>query len=342
MISCPPISRVLVASLGSIGRRHLANVRQLRPQATIAALRRPNSQSVPDFECDVEFSKLAEAIAFGPEAAILAGPAPSHVPLAQAFVEQGIAVLIEKPLSHDLFGLSALAEASRRAGVPVMIAYNMRFNPSLMALRSMVLSGAAGTILAGRAEVGQYLPSWRPDADYRESVSARKSLGGGPLLELSHEIDYIYWMFGMPERVTCRGGQLSDLEIDVEDCCEVCLEYDQPQRLISIHLDFLQRVPTRSCKLIGTEATIEWDAINEFLHFRSPVPNATRTERLVSFDRNYSYLEELGAFLDSVEKRKQVPVPLEHGIDVMRIIAAARLSLETGRPEHPLSLDSSV
>ena len=53
-----------------------------------------------------------------------------------------------------------------------------------------------GKILSVRCEVGQFLPSWRPNIDYRESVSARKALGGGALLELSHEIDYLMWIFG--------------------------------------------------------------------------------------------------------------------------------------------------
>lgn len=332
------LSRAVVVGLGSIGRRHLSNLRRLRPDAVIAALRRPESEAVADAGCDLQLSDLSEALAFGPEAAILAGPAPGHVPLAKAFVERGVAVLIEKPLSHDLDGLPALAETARRAGVPVMIGYNLRFSPSLMALRSAVLSGEAGAILAGRAEVGQYLPDWRPGVDYRQTVSARRALGGGPLLELSHEIDYLYWLFGMPDRITCRGARLSDLAIDVADCCEVCLEYDAPRRLISVHLDFLQRVPTRAVRLIGTEATIEWDAIEERVRVRSPHPAASRTEHLPAPDRNDMYLDELTAFLDSVENGRPVPVPLDEGIDVMRIIAAASRSMESGRPETPADL----
>lgn len=339
MSDVAPVSRAVVASLGSIGRRHLANLRRLRPAATIAALRRPESDQA-DAECDAQFTSVAEALDFRPQVAILAGPAPSHVPLAQAFVERGVAVLIEKPLSHDLAGLSALAATARRARAPVMVAYNLRFNPALRAMRAAVLGGEVGTILAGRAEVGQYLPSWRPGADYRRSVSARRALGGGALLELSHEIDYLYWLFGMPARVTCRGGRLSGLEIDVEDCCELCLEYDAPRRLISVHLDFLQRVPARSCKLIGTQATIEWDAIEESLRIRSPGPApASLTEHLPASDRNQSYVEELAAFLAATESGQPVPVPLEEGIDVMRIIAAARLSVESGRPVSPVALE---
>ena len=53
-------------------------------------------------------------------------------------------------------------------------------------------------------------------------------LGGGALLELSHELDYIQWFFGLPQLVTARGRKYSALEIDVEDMVEIILEYHSP------------------------------------------------------------------------------------------------------------------
>lgn len=323
--------RFVIASLGSIGQRHLHNLRQVRPGATIAALRRPQAEAgIPD-GVDAHFSTIEDALAFRPAAAILAGPAPTHIPLAQAFVEAGIAVLIEKPLSHDLTGVLALSDASRRLKVPVMVGYNLRFNMSLLALRDTLRTGEIGEVLAARAEVGQYLPNWRPQSDYRCNVSAQRALGGGALLELSHEIDYVYWLFGMPDRVSCRGGRLSALEIDVEDCIELCLEYDQPRRLVSIHLDFLQHAAVRSCKLIGANGAITWDGMAD--RYVVTIADPDVPPRMVEMsmpDRNRMYLDELEAFLAAVDGHSSVPISLDEGIDVMRIIDAARKSMESG------------
>lgn len=333
-------ARFLVAGLGSIGRRHLGNLRQLRPDAMIAGLRRPSSAVSAIEGCDIQVQSVEAALAFRPDAAIIAGPAPSHVALARAFVDEGVGVLIEKPLSHDLVGLRALAEAAERTGAPVMIGYNLRYNLSLRAVRSAALGGEVGSILAVRAEVGQFLPDWRPGSDYRSTVSAQRALGGGVLLELSHEIDYLYWMFGMPDRVTCRGARLSNLEIDVEDCCEVCLEFDAPRRLISIHLDFLQRVASRSCKLIGTDGTLAWQAVDDcYVVQLSDRSLPDRTIRFSSGDRNQMYLDLLSGFLSSVETGQTPLIPLKDGIDVMRIVDAAKRSMESGRSERPVSIE---
>ena len=77
-----------------------------------------------------------------------------------------------------------------------MTAYNLRFLPSLQAYRERIQFGVIGKVLSVRCEIGQYLPSWRPGSDYRQAVSASRALGGGALLELSHEIDYLRWIFG--------------------------------------------------------------------------------------------------------------------------------------------------
>src|SRR3546814_20058841 len=104
----------------------------LFPYTTLfrSTLRRPESDLGSSEVCDDQFVTIEQSLAFQPTAAILAGPAPTHVPLAQAFVENDVPVLVVKPLSHDLAGLAALAAAADRRRLPVMIGYNLPFNPS--------------------------------------------------------------------------------------------------------------------------------------------------------------------------------------------------------------------
>ena len=126
-----------------------------------------------------------------------------------------VPVLVEKPFSDSLERLQDIANFASLHHIPIMIGYNLRFKASLLEVRKRILSGLIGDVLYVRASVGQYLPDWRPNSDYRKNVSAQKTLGGGALLELSHEIDYIYWIFGKPKQVSCRGAKLSSLEIEM-------------------------------------------------------------------------------------------------------------------------------
>jgi predicted dehydrogenase len=319
----------LLVSLGSIGRRHLRNLRQLRPDACIGVLHLYGAATGPMPEgVDCRFTSMDEVRAFRPSAAIVCSPASTHLTVAMALVDAGVPILIEKPIAHHSQGLAELLAFAACRAVPLMTGYNLRFLPSLVETRRLVESGAIGNVLGVRAEVGQYLPDWRPGTRYQDSVSARQALGGGALLELSHEIDYLYWMFGEPARVLAVGGRYSALEIDVEDMVSLSLEYEQPRRLVNIHLDFLQRSPSRNCKFIGSEGTLVWNGIADCIDlYRSVAGEWSRIEVRAMPDKNVMYLDELSHFLQAVERCSVPCIDGVQGLAVLRIVEAARESI---------------
>ncbi len=330
-----PCNRYLVVSLGSIGRRHIGNLRLLCPDAQIGVLRThtrmgAKTEALPE-GVDVQFFELADALAFAPDAVVVASPASTHVHYARAFIASGVSVLIEKPLADTTSGLRELVAKSTAHQVRTAVAYNMRYKPSLQYVRQQVSSGSIGEVLSVRAEVGQYLPDWRPGTRYQDNVSAQAALGGGALLELSHELDYLYWIFGLPHSVTARGGQLSALELDVEDLVELLLEYEHPTRLVSVHLDFIQRVPHRSCRLVGDQGTIVWDAIKDSVEvYRVETGQWERTE-FPALDRNQAYLEEIRDFLFVTDSTTGKLPDLSAAYDVLAIVEAAKNSIASGK-----------
>lgn len=324
--------KFLVTSLGSIGRRHVANLRALRPDATIAVLRTRASSAAPaalHAGVDLEFHRLADAIAFGPDAAIVASPANLHLALAGALVDAGIAVLIEKPLADSSAGLRQFAALVAAREVKAAVGYNLRFLPSLAAARALLLDGAIGQVLSVRAEVGQYLPDWRPGSDYRGGVSAQRVLGGGALLELSHELDYLLWIFGAPDSVVAKGGRLGALDLDVEDMVELCLEYQQPRRLVSVHLDFLQRAPQRSCRFVGSDGTLVWNGLEDKIALYRAATGSWEQFDYPLADRNQMYLDELSEFLRLADGPPSSICSVAQGLDVMAVVEAARASMLT-------------
>ena len=82
---------------------------------------------------------------------------------------------------------------------------------------NIINSKKIGQILHVQVDCGSYLPDWRKGTDYRESVSAKAELGGGVLLELSHELDYIRWFFGEMISISANIQNSGTLGIDVED-----------------------------------------------------------------------------------------------------------------------------
>ena len=192
---------VLLIGSGSIGRRHLANLRHAVPGAAVTLLRRPGAGPLdPAVAAAVDrvTDHMDDALKPLPELAVVAGPASTHVAHALALADAGVPMLIEKPLSVDLVGCHELAAICGANAVPVVVGYTLRHHPGFIELQGMLYSGAVGRPMFLRAEVGQYLPDWRPEVDYRTTVTASRSLGGGPLLELSHELDLARALLGCP------------------------------------------------------------------------------------------------------------------------------------------------
>lgn len=315
--------RILIVGLGSIGLRHLANLRVIEPAAHVTICDpRLKAQDAAEASslADCIVYRLEDAFDAKPEAALITCPASLHIETGLALARQGVHLFIEKPLSNTLNGVDELSNFCRQHSLILMVGYNFRFYQPLLSVRQALREGKIGRVLAVRAEVGQFLPDWRPGRDYRQTVSARDHLGGGAVLELSHEIDYVRWLVGEVKTVSAQVARVSDLEIDVEDTAEIILQFHNGA-IGSIHLDMIQQPATRTCRIVGTKGTIEWDG------FTNSVRVIEARERGWSYlhppgnlSHQDMYLAEMSHFLECV--RGNGP-PLVNGGDGKRVLEIA-------------------
>lgn len=326
--------RILIVGLGSIGKRHLRLARELLPQADIRVLRHRECGDVPEYSNGC-FYEMDRAVEFSPQIAVIANPAPYHVPAAQRLAQAGAHLLIEKPIAAALDGVRELLATARAAEISLLTGYNLRFLPSLRKFRDLIAAGEVGQVLSVRCEIGQYLPSWRPDTDYRDGVSAQRRLGGGALLELSHEIDYLRWTFGEIDQVQARIGRQSALEIDVEDTAHLLLDFapaPNGHRLIgTLSMDFVRHDATRLCTAIGEQGSLRWNGVTGSVEKFARGAKEWSTVFHHQAQRDESYLAEWRHFLDCV-RREAVPlISGADGLRVLEIVEAARQASETGR-----------
>jgi predicted dehydrogenase len=326
--------RSLLVGLGSIGRRHLANLRLLDPDGRVTVWHQhttPEQEAAHPSGADRVVYCAEDALDSAPDLAIIAGPAPLHVPAALTLVDHRIPLLIEKPLSNTLDGVELLCRRVHEHRVTVLIGYVLRFAPPLQLMRREFQKGAIGRALAIRAEVGQYLPDWRPGTDYRTGVTARASLGGGAVLELSHELDYARWLLGEVTSVWGRTARSGSLQLDVEDVAEIGLEFEGGA-LGSVHLDLVQRPPVRCCRIVGAEGTLTWDGLtNEVRCFRPEERRWVELHPAVELDRNGMYIEEMRHFLACVRGHETPGISLLDGRRVLEIALGVKRSSETGQ-----------
>ncbi|WP_198469860.1 Gfo/Idh/MocA family protein [Acetomicrobium sp. S15 = DSM 107314] len=314
---------VLVVGSGSIGRRHLRNLRKIGIQH-LAACDADQERLAPMVtELNVKpFSDFDEALAsIKPELVFICTPPIFHVPQALKAVRVNAHVFIEKPLSHTLDAVAELiteAESRRRV---VQVGYNLRFHPGLLKVKQLVDEGTIGRVLWAYAEVGQYLPDWRPWQDYRQSYTARRDLGGGIILDGSHELDYVIWLLGRPIELICMAGKVSNLIVNVEDCATILLRFENGTQA-DIHMDFVQRGYARLCKLAGEKGTIVWDySKSEVQIFRAD--GAGWETISYEFDPNQTYIAEVEHFLARVTCEDASLVSLKESYQTLQVALAA-------------------
>lgn len=325
------MQRVLIVGYGSVGQRHLRIVRKSLPGTTIMVFRHQPTIDIPEM-ANLVTSSLDEVCSFTPEVAIIANPAPFHLHIAKVLAEIGCHLLIEKPISNNSKGVADFLETVRASGVICQVGYNLRYSPSLSRFRDLINDGFVGNPLSVRCEVGQYLPKWRQRTDYRTSVSSRRKLGGGVLLELSHEVDYLNWIFGDFEWVRSWVGNVSDLEIDVEDTAHLILAFKSkdPNKPIiaNLNIDFIRHDTTRICTVIGSDGSLRWNGLTGVIDLFKSGGSSWDKYVVMPCQPDESYRAQWEHFLISVTACENPLIDGEAGLTVLKIVEAAKASAQ--------------
>jgi predicted dehydrogenase len=258
------VTRAVVVGSGSAGRRHALELRAQLPDEEIVVVRRPGSTSPGEWLAEPGFhvvDTVDAAAATQPEVAVVASPAPLHRTGAEPLFAAGAHVLVEKPLAATVADAAAIVAAARRAGRSLAVGYHLRCSDIATALVGLVAEGAVGTPRSFRFEVGQHLAQWRAGIEPDRSVTARRELGGGVLLELSHELDAVAWCFGTVAEVDAElgfGGAPTDGL--VETFADVTLRV-QNGTYGAVHLDMVSETPFRRWTVEGTAGTLIADLL---------------------------------------------------------------------------------
>jgi predicted dehydrogenase len=313
--------KVLFVGLGSIGKRHLNNLLSLAQETEVLVYRHSKVEEDSLFK---QYTDYEEALQEFPDAVFICNPTYLHVEFAIKAAEKGCHLFIEKPLSHNLNGVNELIETVRKKNLIAFIGCNLRFHPGLKKVKNLIEMKYIGEIYSISVFAGQYLPDWRPHQDYRTTYSATEEKGGGVILDLIHEFDYLYWLLGDFNEVCAFSGKVSDLEINSEDIAEILLKTESDV-IAHIHLDYLQRKYSRGCKIIGEKGTIIWDYSTNVIREFNILDNEWKSYH-IEFDLNKMYVEEMKHFLKCIKHNDRPLVSLEDGKRVLEVAAAAKKS----------------
>ncbi len=319
--------RLLVIGCGSIGRRHMRNLKTLGVTNVMAFDTRAERRAEAADALGVEtIDDLAAAWERRPDVCLITAPTSLHAELALAAARHDCHLFIEKPLAHSWENLDALLAAVARRNRVSLVGCNLRFHPGLRAVKDLLGENAVGRVIAARVEVGQYLPDWHPWEDYRRSYSARRELGGGVILDAIHELDYVRWLLGEVVGVVCCAGKLSGLEIDTEDTAAILLRFANGA-FGEVHLDYVQRAYSRSCRIIGDEGTLEWDyTAGAVRHYSAHTRRWTAFADPDGWEANRMYVDEMAHFLRCLDGSEAPASSVFDAAQVLKIALGAKAS----------------
>jgi len=320
--------KFLIIGYGSIGRRHFRNLLSMGEQDIL--FYRTHQSTLDDNELAdfIVETDLKAALDHKPDAVIIANPSAYHLDAAIPAAREGCHILLEKPISHSMQRVEDFSQLVQKNGVKVLVGFQFRFHPNLLKIKEILEDNKIGRVLSYRSHWGEYLPAWHPWENYRHSYAARKELGGGVLLTLCHNYDYLRWLFGEAQIHSTLLGYNSDLGIEVEDTAEIGLISDD-DIIGSLHLNFTQMPVKNILDIVGTKGSIHWD------YYKNQVDlytfNNEGEVKTISyfvpddFDRNDLFIQEMEHFIDVINGQAEPRCSLDDGIKALELSVQAKV-----------------
>ena len=222
--------QILIIGYGSAGKRH---AKILSYEKKIKKIYIKTKQ---DFKSFKKFFFIKNIKNINPDLIIICSETSKHY-LHCKFIEKKFSkktVMVEKPIFNKFIKFYPKKNK-------FFITYNLRFHPILSYLRLKI---KGNKIFYLEAETSSYLPNWRKNIDYRKSYSAFESRGGGTLLDLSHELDYVKWLEPKFKPYQIISKKISNLDISSNDISLILGKINN-KGLAKIKMTYFNKFPKR-------------------------------------------------------------------------------------------------
>jgi predicted dehydrogenase len=318
---------ILVLGSGSVGQRHARNFSALGCLISCADPRADRIAQLND-QTPVQrrFNDMEEALAHvgDYDGAVVCAPTAFHLAHAGTALAAGVPVLIEKPLACYADDAQNFVYAVAGATTPVLLGYTWRWWEPLQEIRRLLASGVTGPLRHVRFVMSAHLEDWHPWEHVTDFFMSSRALGGGALLDESHWIDLMLWLFGLPDFVWGQVETIGSLGLETDDHVDAMFHYPDGKR-IAMHLDTYGRPHEKSIMFAGELGSIRWSAEpNEIRVGRGAGQEWEVTQ--FSCERNDMFMGVAKSFLAMLAGSPNYECTVVDGLRVLRVIEALRKS----------------
>jgi len=344
--------KALFVGLGSIGQRHLKNLKRLAGSScTLLAYRTTDSndiikdglafpcESLADYYDFIEYASFAAALDQKPDVSFICNPSKFHLETAIPLAECGSHLFIEKPLATDNILLDKLESIVQQKKIIAMVGYQNRFHPCVQEVKHIMEKNEFGRVICAAFNWSTYLPHHHPYEDYRKSYAAREDLGGGVIFGLSHELDLIQYFFEKPDTVYALEGGISKLDMKAEDTVTAIFRCKDKAGTfpVSLILSYAQGKENRRFEVLMEDGLLECNLQNNVLLITTHSNKKRYEKEFKKLERNDLFICEMKHFLESVSSGIETNIPVVEGRKSLQMAIAIHKSLETANVTEILS-----
>jgi len=311
---------VIVFGYGNIAKKHIKNLTKISSKfnffvivKNIKKYQNTNNIKIFDTLRDIDLNIFKYVL--------ICSPANTHLKYFKYFSDKKIKIFIEKPLDTNISLVERYLKKIDKIKADINIGYVFRKNFLAKKVSQIIRKKNFGNVKSVKIKASSYLPNWRKNKDYKNTVSAKKNLGGGVLLELSHEIDYLFWFFGEPHLLKSKLIYDKSLKIEVETGAQLELTHKKGFKII-IELDFHSKNKNiRFCKIIGKKNNLLWDIKKKMVILKN-----LKTQKIKKyFDTGDMYFNQMHHFINKRFNSHYSKKSLKNSLKILKFIRQAKL-----------------
>ncbi len=319
----------LIIGTGNIAKRHIQNILEKRPKCKFLIYKRTNSKHHEYFDKNKHLiiNTINDIFPIDEQsAAIICSPASYHLNDIKIMLNKDFHIFVEKPFLIRTNRIKPLIQLSKIKKKVTHVGFNMRYTKRLLKAKQ-ILKNNANAIKDVKIKVFTDFRTWRKNKDFRSTVTFNRNLGGGVINELSHEVDYLVYLFGKPTHVEVNEILNQDIQINVEHHIESTFWYKNLKLRITLEANMLAKNNKRICEINLDNTKIK---IN---HLANNISITDKKIKNIKFDDdvNLSYKREISHFFKSIKNNTESELSFEKCVDTQNILNAMHSSLENNK-----------
>ncbi|USH00430.1 Gfo/Idh/MocA family oxidoreductase [Thermococcus argininiproducens] len=312
--------RVGVVGVGNMGRHHARIYSELSKEGEVEFV----GVADANLERAKEVASQFKTKAFGDyreligrvDAVSIAVPTSLHKQVALEFIENGVSVLVEKPIAESIESAQEIIRAAKKNNVTLMVGHVERFNPGVLKLKEILDENLIGKVVTLTAKRVGPLPPQIKDV--------------GVIIDLAvHDIDVMSFLLERNVRkVYARAGSAKN-PLELEDYAIIMLDFENATGVVETN--WLTPHKVRTLSVVGTEGIAELNYITQKLILYN---HEWVKEAKVQFKEPLR--NELEHFVECVKKEEK---PLVNGEEGLHALMVAIKALESANKDEAIDVE---